>query len=1068
MGRMVTKCIFHTISVTLRGRRYLEKTMAFGLKKLVLVASLMVTGIAVSSQAAANGVTLGFDTSFGSGGVVTHSLPFGLSSTESIDGFIDASGRLVSLVNFNVSESDIEEVRTGFVLARHTAQGQLDTTFGVDGMTPPVSATISTALVVLPNGNIVVSGMGFFGGMSLHAFTSDGEVVNSFGVNGRVAIQTQQNFDFEEGDFLLNVQGNKLIASTRSDAPSATNLTTFIRSFTFDGGIEPSFGTQGVVNLQTNAVQNFALIDTEVTNDGRMLLMGNAMLPPTQEQIDNQSPAMFAAVVIRLTSNGSIDTSFADYGLNVPGYLVIPPSGTAFIEGMRIAVSKTEVPADLAFGKFIVSGQTSSPNGESIFFSRFMANGMPDTGFGTSGTLMTDISAANNSAFVFDMHLAANGELKAALIEVTGSPGQPVVAVLAISANGNASGQSNLQLGAGSVVSVARILPELDETFVVLASTDVNQLANVYVRISAAGQQDPDYGNDQGLANVDIEYNATHIGWTAAFKADNGYTYLGGLTSGLGTDGDAATSWLVVRLTLTGSIDPTFGVDGYASINNMPNGDVRKINVTPDGKVYVLGIEQRGLNGTLAGLGRLNANGSIDTTFGGDNSGSVPVAEGMRIDFNPMQSPIDMIVQHDKRVVVVGTIDNDNRVAFMQRFNEDGTLDTSFDGVGGSDNGFVRFTFAGDRGFNLVQQHLSGGYLVAGQENGVPFIGRITTSGVFDASFEVPASPGMRPIETSDEFGALRNGEVSSMAQMSDGTIVVAGWLAMTEAPGMQKFLARFDSNGVYATGFDGPSGTSDGLVVLGADPLRQEVITGLMLLSDGSMVLAGSRAQLDGMEIPEQTGFFLFATSDGRIDTATGDNGYLIVGDSSNMSGFFSLISTGDNEWIGVGLSGDFLRLNGIVARIMLSGTPVVPAVPPIVDAPDVVPVVVAPVVVAPVADVAPVVAPVADVAPVSALVVAPVVAVTTPVKAVPKLVKPVVLRKKSVTRTALMKYMKLTMPKGSKVTITVSPKSKRFCKLSKTRIVYVRPGKCLVRVTVRPKKGIMRSATTTMLVKR
>jgi hypothetical protein len=400
--------------------------------------------------------------------------------------------------------------------------------------------------------------------------------------------------------------------------------------------------------------------------------------------------------------------------------------------------------------------------------------------------------------------------------------------------------------------------------------------------------------------------------------------------------------------------------------------------------------------------------------------------------------------------VVVGTIDNENEVAFMQRFNDDGTPDPSFDGASGSDNGFVQFTFAGDRGFNLVQQHLSGGYLVAGQENGVPFISRITTAGVFDTTFEVAASPGMHPIETSDEFGALRHGEVLKMAQMSDGTIVVAGWLAMTEAPGLQKFVARFDGNGVYVGGFDG-------LVVLGTDPLYQEVITGLMLQSDGSMVLAGSRVKFDGMNMPEQTGFFVLLNSDGRINTEIGDNGYLIVGDSSNMAAFLTLISTGDNEWIGVGMSGNFLRLNGIVARIKLSGTPVVPVVPPIVEVP-----VVVPVVVAPVAEVAVVVAPV------STPDVAPVVAVATPVKAVPKLVKPVVLRKKSVTRTALMKYMKLTMPKGSKVTITVSAKSKRFCKLSNTRIVYVRPGKCLVRVTVRPKKGIMRSAATTMLVKR
>lgn len=1018
--------------------------MGINLKRLSLVASVMFTAIATSSQVGANGVTFGFDTSFGAGGVVTHSLPFTDSSTESIDGFIDANGRLVSLVNFNVSESEIEEFHTGFVLARHTPQGELDTSFGVDGMTPPVSGTISTALVVLPNGNIVVSGLSFFVGLSMHAFTSAGELVDSFGVNGRVTIATPDHFSREGGEFFLDVQGNKLIASIRTDAPSSIP-TTFIRSFTFDGEIDTSYGNQGVVNLQTNAVQNFAPVDTEVTNDGQMLLLGNAMLPPTQEQIDNSSPAMFAAVVIRLTSNGSIDTSFANYGSNVPGYLVIPPSGTNFIEGMRIAVSRTEVPADSSYGKFVVAGQSGADSVEdtTIFFSRFMANGMPDTGFGASGTLATNIAAGGNSAFVFDMHLAATGEVKAALIVVRGSPRTPQAVALFITQNGNSRAEFGTQLGVGAVRGVARILLEPTGTLIMLASTDVNGSANVYVRIGTDGVQHMNYGNDAGLATVDVEYNAQYVAWTTAFKADNGYTYLGGMASGLDTDGDYATSWLVVRLTSTGSIDPTFGVNGYGFINNMPYGYVRKINVMPDGKVYVLGIVQ-GIGGTLAGLGRLNANGSIDTTFGDDNRGAVQVAAGAKIYFNPTQFPIDMIVQDDNRVVVVGTIDSDNEVAFMQRFNDDGTLDTSFDGASGSANGFVQFSFAGDRGFNLVQQHLSGGYLVAGQENGVPFIGRITTAGVFDTTFEIPASPGMRPIETRDGDGALRNGEVLSMTQMPDGAIVAAGWLEMSEAPGNQNFLARFDSNGVYATGFDGLSGTSNGLVVLGTDPLYQEVLTGLMLLSDGSMVMAGSRSKLNGMNMPDQTGFFLFAHSDGRIHTEIGENGYLIVGNSSNLAGFLSLISTGDNEWIGVGFAGNFLRLSGIVARIMLSGTPVVPVVPPIADVPVVVP------------NLPEVVAPVAD------------VAVTTPVKAVPKLIKPVVVRKKSVTRTTLMKYMKLTMPKGAKVTITVSPKSKRFCALKKTSVVYVRPGKCSVQVTVKPKKGKSRSAHTVMVVKK
>lgn len=1041
--------------------------MAFGLKRLVLVASLMVSGIAVPSQAAANGVTLGFDTSFGSGGVVTHAQPVGASPTDPVDGLVDSSGRLVSLVNFNVLLGGPYDGRVGFVVARHTNAGLPDTNFGINGVTAPVPSTSGSALVELPDGTLVVGAVGSTGSI-LRAYTTTGELKTSFGNNGIAFVSRDAN-TYSRAEIHVKVQGARLVVALLPNGrTSSQSVVTQVHGFTFDGAVDNTYGNQGLVTLQVNtAIQNFILEDIEVTINNQLLLLGNAALAPTQQQIDNQSPEMFAAVVVRLRSDGNLDTDFANSGFNVPGHLVVPPAGSPFMEATRIAVATTQVAADSSYGKLMVTGRMGTdPATSEIFFARFSANGMTDTGFGSSGILDTNITAEYGNTRISDIHMMSNGESRATMFQDATTPKRS--AVLGITEMGVISQNTILWLGAGNSAGVNRILAESGQNFVVLATTDVNVQANVYVRINAAGEHDAMYGIS-GLAGVPVELNAPGTLWLDAVRQTDGTLLMAGSMLSFDSSGDSQISGLIARVSASGAIDTTFGTNGYVRIDIVDFGVwVNNLVALSSGKFLIL-LNGIGLNGSYARVARMNANGSLDTTFG-MALGFTDIADTYRMIGYPGESSMSMITDTSGRIVIVGTVknsDNDD-LAFMQRMNAEGILDNTFDGSTGNSNGFVTFTFPGEHGLLDVVSHSRGGYVVVGQDEDVPFVARISEDGIFDTSFGSRTSPGVQPIEIADGRGGVMNGAVQSLAQLSSGGIIVTGSFYDFPSETTLHFVARFSADGEADTSYDGSSGTGNGLVTFsaGSDDFEERHY-GMTALDDGSVVLAGFRMlMMDRNARGLDKGFLIALDSSGRIDRSQGVNGYHFVGNDSSWNALSGVIQVSANQLMTFGTFSDDIVQHAFVSRFTV--TPLSTAIDtPTLNSPTVE----APVTSAPLADSPAVVAPVAS--PVSAPVAAPVadiavVAVATPVKAVPKLVKPVVRRKKSVTRTALMKYMKLTMPKGSKVTITVSARSKRFCKLSKTRIVYVRPGKCLVRVTVRPKKGIMRSATTTMLVKR
>ena len=139
---------------------------------------------------------------------------------------------------------------------------------------------------------------------------------------------------------------------------------------------------------------------------------------------------------------------------------------------------------------------------------------------------------------------------------------------------------------------------------------------------------------------------------------------------------------LVGRLQQNGSLDTTFDGDGYRVVIFDAGGDfydeAKDLAVQEDGKLVVVGFARTGPppNGDFA-IARLNTNGSLDTSFSGD--GKVLVAFG---DFDAADMTSSVAIDRFGRIVVAG-INTYLGAIIVARLQPDGTLDPSFGGGDG-------------------------------------------------------------------------------------------------------------------------------------------------------------------------------------------------------------------------------------------------------------------------------------------------------------------------------------------------------------------------------------------------
>ncbi len=515
------------------------------------------------------------DASFGFSGMAYANFTSSLYSRDQGSGIaVQTDGKIV------ISGSAYGNFREYTGVARFLSDGTLDTTFGINGRT-----TVSVSLDIpyssvwpLTDGRLLVSNyQGVFAlnssGILDTTFDGDGIVY----ANGAVrAMTVQADGAIVLGGYFFNGFGVKrLLASGSPDA-----------SFSGDGTAVAAMG------LSLDTATHSAL-----QTDGKIVVVGGS------QRVGYQ--------VARYLPNGQLDPSFSADGLQIIGF------GEQYFGALATSVV---IQND---GRIVVAGWLRESN-NTVTYSRIgvvrlNVDGTLDASFSGDGILLTDLTGSAEASSVL---LQPNGKI------VVAGAWNDHATLLRL----NSDGSYDTQFSSDGVVSMA--------TMGSMISSIVLQPDG---RILAAGYQRPS-------SFVNTRY--AHVLMVARFNAN-------------------------------GSLDQSFGVKGKMVDPGSSQRTADDIVLLPDGRFVVAGDTSyygQGIETSQIALSRYNPDGSIDGTFGVrlinqfEPFGYSDFEETYVLSWSSA-----VLRQPDGKLVLAGY---SSRRAVVVRLNEDGSLDSSFGGDG--------------------------------------------------------------------------------------------------------------------------------------------------------------------------------------------------------------------------------------------------------------------------------------------------------------------------------------------------------------------------------------------------
>ena len=352
---------------------------------------------------------------------------------------------------------------------------------------------------------------------------------------------------------------------------------------------------------------------------------------------------------------------------------------------------------------------------------------------------------------------------------------------------------------------------------------------------------------------IDSEFNPNIDGQVGAIVLQSdGRILVGGSFTSVAPLGatESTNRSNALRLNANGTLDTTFD----PSLNS----SVSAIALQPDGKILLGGLFSAVAPGLAANtsapvtsrnfLARFNADGTIDTAFSPNPNGQVST----------------IVVQSDNKIVIGGAftglaptgateLTTRNHVA---RVNADGTVDTAYDP---NANGNVLTSALQSDGKLLI-----GGSFTTLQPNGASdwtlrkYAARLNTDGTVDGSYDL-------------DVGELPGNRVDSLRVLPDGRVLVGGNFTSLQPAGTatriaRRSFARLNANGSVDSTFEVNAGGATGAIV-----------NGLAVQADGRIIAVGSFSDLGGAKstniarfLPEgsaDAGFSNTLTTDGPVN---------------------------------------------------------------------------------------------------------------------------------------------------------------------------------------------------------
>jgi uncharacterized delta-60 repeat protein len=269
-----------------------------------------------------------------------------------------------------------------------------------------------------------------------------------------------------------------------------------------------------------------------------------------------------------------------------------------------------------------------------------------------------------------------------------------------------------------------------------------------------------------------------------------------------------------------GDVDPGFNAGVISS--QFFQDFLYAVAVQPDGKIVIGGVFNVVAGVSRNGLARLNADGSLDTTF-------VPPPFSQ----SDLVVPLKIIVQPDGKILVAG---NDFRIGGttypLIRLNSDGSLDASFSlpttnsaiyGMALQPDG--KILIGGDfAAINMIERRI---------------IARLNANGTLDTTFGIGLP------------NANHNGRAAAIAIQPDGKIIAGGGITLTVGTTTFRNVVRLNPNGTPDTSFS-----------VAGDSL--DTVQAIIVQADGKIYLGGNSSGNIGSR-----NSLTRVNTDGSVDTS-------------------------------------------------------------------------------------------------------------------------------------------------------------------------------------------------------
>ena len=731
---------------------YLEVRFLMNLWKLrtaTFVAAISVIAFAGPVTQAQAVDTSIFDTSFGTDGIATISIPKQVSTTEITDVLIDASQHTIALVNINTVNDQIAIGEPKVAIARYLLDGLRDQTFGDgSGSTTPL-ALWQASIALQGDGKILLVGLdhsSINAALVARRYLPTGKIDTSFATNGTYRLASLPNRPFKNRALVsVNPAGRIILATEINNGYNGTTNFYFVGLTKF-GTEDYEFGGGG------NFVQEFVfqpnqsalpeLYEVKYLAAGGILALGR-----TGES---------EMLLLKFNSQGILDYSFGGEN-NFGGMVTLSFPNQTYT---RITTMNELPNGDIAFAGAVKATVEYS---EDWFYAMalFDQTGVAKTTFNATGFLVTNVVATSHpdvhgivrrQSGDFHFPVGSTGAVSLMTVNNTDATAGSAVVTYAAAGKANSIALQNNKLVIGGL---------LDNT----------NPASVLMRAR--------FTTDNEFLTQQDQYRELDMGLsiTKMLPLSDG-KILGFGTAQASIFGNDQI--VLFRLNSSGAIDRTFGTNGVTLVSN---GDFYALEATgiairTDQKIVVLSQAWHP-NSRNVVLLRFTADGLLDSTFGSSGITSYDSGEN--------DYPTSLIIDNEQRILVANNRSNSVTRAAILRFSPNGQLDTGFDGTSalatlGESNNVSQMKLDANQKIVLVGSAFTTGSLA--------LVARLLPNGQLDSDF---SDDGFTLVDLDDVETASRSSGFEDFVITTTGKIAAIGY---GNTPNKREAVVFFKNNG--------------------------------------------------------------------------------------------------------------------------------------------------------------------------------------------------------------------------------------------------------------------------------